>query len=82
MLGETALAVSITRFHAICRRSVRFHLKIDHVKGHDYGRLVRTVREGDRTRQVTLVQLGPVTSEQIPRIKAWLDTDPTCTWTE
>ena len=56
---------------------LRFYLKIDHVKGHAYGRLVRSVREGSRTRKITLVQLGPLTSEQIPRVKAWLATDPT-----
>ena len=55
----------------------RFYLKIDHVKGHAYGRLVRSVREGSRTLKITLVQLGPLTSEQIPRVKAWLATDPT-----
>lgn len=56
---------------------LRFYLKIDHVKGHAYGRLVRSVREGARTRKITLVQLGPLTPEQIPRAKAWLATDPT-----
>ena len=55
----------------------RFHLKIDSVKGHQYGRLVRSVREGGRIRQLTLVQLGPLSPEQISHVKAWLATEPT-----
>ncbi len=56
---------------------LRFSLKIDRVKGRTYGRLVRSVREGKRVRPITLVQLGRITEEQIPRIRAWLATDPT-----
>lgn len=55
---------------------LRVHLKIDHVGGHTYARLVQSVRDGGTIRKITVAQLGPVTDEQIPRIRAWLATDP------
>jgi hypothetical protein len=40
------------------------HLKVDTVKGRRYGRIVRSLRDGNRVRSETLVQLGPITLAQ------------------
>jgi transposase len=40
------------------------HLKVDLVKGRRYARIVRSIREGARVRNVTLVQLGAISPEQ------------------
>lgn len=49
---------------------LRFHLKVDRVKGHAYGRLVHSLRERGQPRKVILVQLGPLNEEQIRRVQA------------
>ena len=53
-----------------------FHLLVDTVKGHQYGRIVSKVRVDGRFHRVTLLQLGRVTPEQVDRAREWLAQSP------
>ncbi|MGI0131966.1 MAG: IS1634 family transposase [Thermoplasmata archaeon] len=60
----------------MAHRTRGFHLKLTRAGNRTYARLARSIRDGTRIRTQILCSFGAVTSAQVERLKAWVDSDP------